>query len=209
MMLAMSVADLLGGFILLCAFLQISRRRLTAMITLSQLSSLALTCVALWQGMIRNEWLLFGVGLLIFGVQVIILPVLMRRLINRFSLPLIVHGTLPVTLAMLIGLVPIGLAITSFLPLSKTLVWPLGGEAVAFSVLLLGVWLVITKTPLLAWVIGFITLANGLVLAFLDVPGLGLVTLIAAVVLNGLAACLLLMLATWYQSLLVADEVEP
>lgn len=212
MSLAVSIADLLGGVVLLCAFLQISRRRLTAMITLSQLSALALTCIALWRGVIWHEWALCGVSLLVMGAQVIILPGLLRRLIGQFNLPLAVGGTLPVIWAILIGLVPIGLAIMSLLPLPEadTLApaWPLGGEAVAFAVLLLGVWLIIIQTRLLAGVIGFITFENGLILALLNAPGLAVVTLIATAALIGLVVGLLLIGERWYRSLPRQPEAD-
>ena len=70
MSLTFSLAHLMGGIILLCGFLQLSQRRLSAMITLYQSEALVLSAAALWQGFAQHELALYLTGLILSLIHI-------------------------------------------------------------------------------------------------------------------------------------------
>lgn len=102
---------------------------------------------------------------------------------------------MPVPVAVLIGLGIVALAMASLAPALKTN----PNMVIAFAVLLLGIWSMLMQTGLLARIIGFITLENGLILALITTPGLALATLIVISAMGGLTAALLFLAGQWYR----------
>lgn len=194
-MLALSGAGGLGGIVLLCAFLQISSRHLTSMVQVVRISALALAVLALWRGLEWHEWVLWVSAALIFAAQAVVLPWAVRLLCNWFDPPSAGGGLMPVPVAVLIGLGIVALAMASLAPALKTN----PNMVIAFAVLLLGIWSMLMQTGLLARIIGFITLENGLILALITTPGLALATLIVISAMGGLTAALLFLAGQWYR----------
>ena len=200
MSLTSSVVTMLGAVVLLCAFLQISRRRLVAMLKLNQIASLALGGAALWQGFAQQAWSFYALGVLILVVQAVALPRVLRRMMSLFHVSTEAGHALPVAWSLLVGLLPVILAGLATVPATNlSLPSASGGVAIALAILLLGVWLMVVHVQPFGQIIGFITLENGLVLGLINVHGLGWAVDIAMVTLLGMQACLIL-LAYWRHS---------
>lgn len=207
-MLTSPLIMLLGGIVLLCAFLQISQRRLTAMLMLSQISALALGLLAFWQGWHQHIGWFYVLAVLILAAQCVAFPWVIRRISTRFQNSLETSTILPLIWSLAIGLLPVALAVMGLSPLAKT-PWPAdyGALALAFSVTLLGIWLIVIQRQYLPQMIGFVTFENGLVLALISMPGLGWGVDIALVVLLGLATGLIL-LGMWRSYAALQTKVD-
>lgn len=203
-----SLAAFLAGVVLLCAFLQISQRRLTSMLAFSRASALALAGLAFWQGFNQHARWFYALAALILAVQFYAFPRAIRRIANSFQNPLLNSGTFPLIWSLVIGLLPVAVAVMGFMPLAKN-AWPVGHVAMslAMAVTLLGIWLIIIQRQCLQQIIGFVTFENGLVLAMITMPGMGWEVDIASVILLGLATCLIL-LGVWRHYALSAQKAE-
>ncbi len=173
MSLNFSLAHLLGGIILLCAFLQLSQRRLAAMITLYQLEALVLSAAAFWQGFAQTELNLYLTGLITLVIKAILLPWALREIVLRFNMARAVEIALPMAVSMVLGLALIGIAVLVVLPTTMSSVSLTREDlAIALSVVLLGLLLMIVRRNALAQIIGFLSTENGLVLAAIGMPGM-------------------------------------
>ena len=173
MSLTFSLAHLMGGIILLCAFLQLSQRRLAAMITLYQTEALVLSAAAFWQGYAQGELNLYLTGLITFTLKAVLLPWGLREIVRRFNMVRAVETALPMAMAMILGLALIGVAVLVLLPVTMgTLSLTREDLAIALSVVLLGLLLMILRRNALAQIIGFLSMENGLVLAAIGMPGM-------------------------------------
>lgn len=168
-----SLAHLMGGIILLCGFLQLSQRRLAAMISLYQLAALVLAAAAFWQGYAQHEVNLYLTGLITLVIKAVALPMGLREIVRRFNVKRAVETALPMTLSMLLGLALIGIAVLVVLPSTVNAISLTREDlAIALSVVLLGLLLMIVRRNALAQIIGFLSMENGLVLAAIGMPGM-------------------------------------
>ena len=173
MSLTFSLAHLMGGIILLCAFLQLSQRRLAAMITLYQTEALVLAAAAFWQGFAQHELNLYLTGLITLALKAMLLPWGLRQITLRFNMLRAVETALPMAVAMILGLVLIGIAVLVVLPVTMNAISLTREDlAIALSVVLLGLLLMILRRNALAQIIGFLSMENGLVLAAIGMPGM-------------------------------------
>ncbi|EKM98692.1 MULTISPECIES: hydrogenase-4 component E [Acidocella] len=173
MSLTFSLAHLMGGIILLCGFLQLSQRRLAAMITLYQSEALVLSAAALWQGFAQHELALYLTGLITFALKGLLLPWGLREIVQRFGMIRAVETALPMAVSMIFGLALIGIAVLVVLPSTEaSLSLTREDLAIALSVVLLGLLLMIVRRNALAQIIGFLSMENGLVLAAIGMPGM-------------------------------------
>ena len=171
MSLTFSLAHLMGGIILLCAFLQLSQRRLAAMITLYQVEALVLAAAAFWQGFAQHELNLYLTGLITFALKAMLLPWGLRQIMLRFNMVRAVETALPMAVTMLLGLALIGIAVLVVLPVTMDAISLTREDlAIALSVVLLGLLLMILRRNALAQIIGFLSMENGLVLAAICMP---------------------------------------
>lgn len=197
MSISLSFSNMLGSVVLLCAFLQISTQRMTMIRLLCQIQAFILAGGAVWQAILEHEWSPYGVGLLVLVLQGVGLPWAMRGMVRVYKTGQTLKTKLPLPLALLLGLLPVGLGVMSFLhgaaATTSPSTQPLASQAVmiSVSVVLLGLWLMIIQKQKLAQISGFVVLADGLILALENIVGLGVKSVVAVMVLLGLAAGLL------------------
>lgn len=173
MSLSFSLAHLLGGVILLCAFSLLSQRRLAAMITLYQLQALTLAAAAIWQGYAQSEVNLYLTGVITLALKGLLLPFALRQIVLRFNLVRAVETAMPMALSMVLGVGLIGIAVMISLPsTSGALTLTREDVAGALSVVLLGLLVMTSRRSALAQIIGFLSMENGLVLAAIGMPGM-------------------------------------
>ena len=162
MSLALSVSGLLGGIVLLCGFMQLYQRRVGAMITLSQLASLALAFLALSRAILQHEAGFYLVAGLVAGEAGIGLPWCLRRVAARYGQPVAV---LPMAMRLVLGVLLVAVAVAVVPAVYQNM-------ALALAVLLLAMLLMLVQAHPLIWLIGAFAMANGLVLALLTLPSL-------------------------------------
>jgi len=168
-----SLAHLMGGLILLCAFSLLSQRRLAAMITLYQLQALTLSAAAVWQGFAQHEINLYLTGIITLALKGLLLPIALRQIVIRFNLTRAVESTMPMALSMMLGVGLIGIAVLVVLPSTMSAVSLTREDlAIALSVVLLGLLVMTARRSALAQIIGFLSTENGLVLAAIGMPGM-------------------------------------
>ncbi len=173
MNLTFSLAHLMGGIILLCAFSMLSQRRLAAMITLYQMQALLLSAAAFWQGYAQGEVSLYLTGLITLGIKGLALPFALRQIVLRFNMIRAVETAMPLILSMILGLALIGIAVLVVLPIAPGAISLTREDlAMSLSVVLLGLLVMIVRRSALAQIIGFLCTENGLVLAAIGMPGM-------------------------------------
>ncbi|WP_114391719.1 hydrogenase-4 component E [Oleisolibacter albus] len=170
------VAHLLGTSILLVSFALLYQRRLTSLINAFAVQSVLLAAAAAWQGWIQASPHLYLTALIALVLKAVVIPVALHRIIARLGIHRTIERVLGVasTLALAVGLVALSLA----------LVLPLAGEAaaltredlaLALSVVLLALLMMISRRNAIGQVVGFMSLENGLILAAIGVKGMPLV----------------------------------
>ncbi|MBI1778468.1 MAG: hydrogenase-4 component E [Proteobacteria bacterium] len=188
------VAHLLGALVLLCSFVLIYQRRLTGIINAFTMQSLALALAAAWQAFVQDAPHLFvtaGIALLFKTVTV---PVALHWIVRRLAIHETVENALGIGLSLLSGVGLVALAVLLVLPVTgSTAALTRETLAMALSILLLGLLIMIARRNAIAQVVGFMSLENGLVLAAVGVKGMPLVvemsvafSLLVAFILFGL-----------------------
>jgi hydrogenase-4 component E len=173
MTLSFSLAHMMGGLMLLCAFSLLSQRRLAAMITLYQAEAVTLTAAALWQGYVQHAPDLYATALITLVIKAVVLPFGLRQMVLRFNLIRAVDNVMPVGVSMILGLGLIGVAVLVVLPTTPGAVSLTREDlAVSLSVVLLGFLVMTVRRNAVAQVIGFLSTENGLVLAATGMPGM-------------------------------------
>ncbi len=165
-----AIPQLAGGVMLLCACSLLSQARLVRMITLYRLQSVALTAAALAQALAQRDAALYLAALIILCLNVLLLPNALRRIVGR--IPATNATPRALTLALCIGLLGVALLAVPPMPLRLML-------AVSLAVALLGLLLLAQRNPI-SQLIGFLSLANGLMLAAIAMPKLPFVAWLAA-----------------------------
>jgi hydrogenase-4 component E len=178
------VAHLLGGAVLLLSFTLLSQRRITSTINIYALQAVVLSAAAMWQGWVQNAPHLYLTGAIAFAAKGVIIPLALHRLVRRLRLSHSVDAALGIFPTMLLGVALVTLSIMVVLPTTvQSQALTREDLALALSVVLLGLLMMITRTSALTQVIGFMSLENGLILAAVSVEGMPLVVELSVAVL--------------------------
>ncbi|HEX9757979.1 MAG TPA: hydrogenase [Nitrospiria bacterium] len=163
--LASKITNLLGATILTTTFLVVGYRRLRACVGAYGLHSFLLACVAAEVGFFTGFVHLYIAALLTIVIKVIIIPRVLNRIIERINVKREVDLYVNVPSSLLISG---GLAILAYF-----VTQPIAGLgslitrnclAVSIAVMLIGLFIMITRVQALSQIIGLLTLENGLFL---------------------------------------------
>ena len=173
------VAHVIGGAMLLCSFLLLSRRRMGGVIGLLAVQGLLLAAAAAWQGWAQGAPHLYasaGIALIAKGIAI---PWALRTAVRRIGdAPEEALGPMP---ALLAGGALLALAILVALPVSTgSRVLTREDLAVALAILLLGLLMMCTRRHALAQAAGLLSMENGLMLAAVGAAGMPLVVELSA-----------------------------
>lgn len=174
--LTYDLAHLLGGAVLLMSFVLLYQRRIGAVINAFAMQGTLLALAAAWQAHAQGAPGLYLTALLAFGAKGVLIPVALHRMMRELRLHHTVETALGVGPSMIAGVGLVGLAILAVLPATEG-VRALAREdiALALSVVLLGMLMMITRRNAISQVIGLLSLENGLILAAIGVTGMPLV----------------------------------
>jgi hydrogenase-4 component E len=178
------MAHLLGGAVLVLSFVLLYQRRMTAVINTYATQACVLAAAAAWQGWAQGAPHLYITALITIAAKGVVIPMALHAFIRRLAISRSVETALGVFASMALGMALATLAILVVVPVTpqaETLTRE--DLALALSVVLLGLLMMVTRRSALTQVIGFMSLENGLILAAVGVAGMPLVVELSVAVL--------------------------
>jgi len=174
--LTYDVSHLLGTSVLVLSFALLFQRRILGVLNIFALQATVLAAAAAWQAYTQDAPHLYITAAIALLFKAIAIPVALRRIAYRFRIHRTVETVLGVGLTMIAGVCLVGLSIVLVLPLARQSI-PLTRDdlALALSIVLIGLLMMITRRNAVTQVVGFMSLENGLILAAVGVVGMPLV----------------------------------
>jgi hydrogenase-4 component E len=183
------VAHLLGGGVLMLSFVLLYQRRISAVINAFAVQGALLALAAAWQGWVQGAAGLYLTALIAFAAKAVLIPIALRVLVARLRLQRTVETALGIGPSLIAAVALVGLSVLVVLPATAAArVLAREDLALALSVVLLGMLMMISRRNAISQVIGLLSLENGLILAAIGVAGMPLVVELST-------AALVLMLA--------------
>jgi len=174
--IAYDTAHLLDGGVLLLSFALLYQRRTSAVFNIFALQALLLAGAAAWQAHVQEALHLYVTAGIALVFKAIAIPYTLHWIVARLGIHRTVETVIGVgsTMTAAVGLV--ALSILLVLPVT-TAAGALTREslAMALSVVLIGLLMMITRRNAVTQVVGLMSLENGLILAAVGVKGMPLV----------------------------------
>jgi hydrogenase-4 component E len=202
--LAYDIAHLLGGGVLLISFILLYQRRLAAVINAFAFQGALVALAAAWQGIAQDAPGLFVTAAIAFAAKAVLIPLALRMVLRHLKIEASTEAALGIGGTMIGGVMLVALAILVVLPATAG-AHALAREdlALALSVVLLGMLMMISRRNAIAQVIGLMGVENGLLLAAIGAAGMPLV-----VELSTAALVLMLAVVAAVIALLMRDRLE-
>jgi hydrogenase-4 component E len=173
--LSYDLAHLLGGAALVLSFGLLYQRRVTAVINIYALQGIVLAAAAAWQGWVQGAAHLYLSALITLVAKGIVIPIALHRIVRRLDIHRSIETALGIFPSMILGVGLVALSILVVLPTTlQAAALTREDLALALSVVLLGLLMMITRRNALTQVVGFMSLENGLILAAVGVAGMPL-----------------------------------
>jgi hydrogenase-4 component E len=177
------VLNLAAGAFLLAAVLIVWRRELHAIVTMLAWQGLALAAIPLTEGIYHDDAALIIVGVVVLLLRAVALPLLLARAVGteaherRESTPLVNTTTsLLITAALTVLAYAVTQPIIALDPTPATRAMP-----AAFAVILIGVFVMVSRRRAVSQAVGFMMLDNGIAAtAFLITAGVPLIVELGA-----------------------------
>jgi len=169
------VAHALAGGMLLMSFVLLYQRRVPALIAALATQGGLLGLAALWQGWAQDAAGLYLTGLIALVAKAVLIPWALSTLVRRFGMHGSVQTALGIGPSLMAGVALAALALVVVLPVAAA-DSALAQEdlAVALSIVLLGMLVMIARRNAIGQVVGLMSMENGLILAGVGVQGLPL-----------------------------------
>ncbi len=173
---AYNLAHLIGATVLMIGFGLLYQRRMTAVIRTYALQAMALALAAAWQAAIQDAPHLYATALIILLFKGMAVPAALQWLVRRLGIHRTVETALGIgpTLMAGVGLVALSIVLVMPMDIAATAITR-ESVALAMSVVLLGLLMMITRRNAVTQVVGFMSLENGLLLAAVGAHGMPLV----------------------------------
>ncbi len=182
--LTYDVGHLLGGAVLVLSFGLLYQRRTSAIISLYGLQAMVLAAAAAWQAWVQSAPELYLTAAITLAAKGVLMPAALRRIATRMAIHRGVEAAMGIFPSMAAGVCVVALAVLAVMPTAlQSTALTREDLALALSVILLGVLMMITRRSALAQVIGFLSMENGLILAAVGVVGMPLVVELSVAVL--------------------------
>jgi hydrogenase-4 component E len=170
------VAHTLAGSLVLVSFAMLYQDRLYSLINVLALHALVLAASIGWQAYIQHAPDLYITAAIALGFKAIIVPMALRRMVFRLGIHREIETVVSIGLTMLAGIALVALSLMVMLPVT-THADPVAREdiALALSVVLIGLLIMVTRRNAVSQVAGFLSLDNGIDLAATGAQGMPLV----------------------------------
>jgi len=174
--LALDIAHLLAGGLVLVSFMMLYQDRLFALLNMYALHALVLAASVAWQAYIQGAHHLYVTAAIALFFKAIIIPVALHRMIVKLGVLRDIETTVGVGQTMLAGMGLVALSIALMFNVTSD-ANQLVREDLAFSlsVVLIGLLVMVTRRNAVSQIVGFMSLENGLVLAATGAKGMPLV----------------------------------
>jgi hydrogenase-4 component E len=176
------VLDAAAGALLLSAVLIVWRRQFTALVRLLALQGVALAVIPFTTGLHDDEPALVGVSVAVAVLNGGVIPRLVARPMRGDAAPRESQPVVNTTASLLAVALLVALAYAASRPLVALDPGPATRAApVALGVVLIGVFLLVTRRRALSQVVGFLVMTNGIAaIAFLTTHGVPLIVELGA-----------------------------
>lgn len=174
--LALDIAHLLAGGLVLVSFMMLYQDRLFALLNMFTLHALVLAASVAWQAYIQGAEHLYVTAAIALLFKAIIIPMALHRMIVRLGVHRDIETVVGVGQTMVAGMGLVALSMALMFNVTSE-ADPLVREDLAFSlsVVLLGLLVMVTRRNAVSQIVGFMSLENGLVLAATGAKGMPLV----------------------------------
>ncbi len=174
--LALDIAHLLAGGIVLVSFMMLYQDRLFALLNMFTLHALVLAASVAWQAYIQGAKHLYVTAAIALLFKAIIIPLALHRMIVKLGVHRDIETAVGVGQTMVAGMGLVALSMALMFNVTSE-ADPLVREDLAFalSVVLLGLLIMVTRRNAVSQIVGFMSLENGLVLAATGAKGMPLV----------------------------------
>ena len=175
--------DLAAGAFLLTAVLIVWRRELRAIVRLLAWQGIALAAIPLVEGVYQEDGAIFTVGVIVLVLKALVLPILLGRVVGtedqerRESTPLVnTTASLLITAGLTVLAYAVTRPIIALDPTEATRAVP-----AAFAVILIAVFVMVSRRRALSQAVGFLMLDNGIAATgFLITAGVPLIVELGA-----------------------------
>ncbi|MDE2370484.1 MAG: formate hydrogenlyase [Burkholderiales bacterium] len=158
--------NLLGSVLLMLVFAMIGQRRIVSLILLFTLQGAVLALSTAVVGYVTGQPHLYVSAALTLVLKVLLIPWLLRRVIERLGITRDVETLINIPTTMLIGILIVIFAFNLAKPISQLSSVLAGGTlGIALASVLLSFLMMITRANALPQVIGFLAMENGLFFA--------------------------------------------
>jgi hydrogenase-4 component E len=172
----LDVAHMLAGGMVLVSFLLLYQDRMFGLLNVFALHAVLLSLSVSWQAYIQDAPHLYVTAAIALILKAIIIPIALHRVVVRLGIERTIETVGGIGPTMLLG---IGLVALSMVVMLRAAAGaePLAREdlALALSVVLLGLLMMVTRRNAVSQIVGFMSLENGLILAAAGAKGMPLV----------------------------------
>jgi hydrogenase-4 component E len=174
--LSFDVAHLLAGSLVVVSFLMLYQDRIQALLHVLALHALILALSVAWQAHIQHAPHLFITAAIALGFKAILIPWALYRIVLRLGIHREIETVVGTGLSMLAGIGLVALSLQLMLPAAGH-ADPVTREdlALALSVVLIGLLMMVTRRNAVSQVVGFLSLENGVILAAAGAQGMPLI----------------------------------
>ncbi len=173
---SIDVANTLAGFLVLASFLMLYQVRLPALLNMLGLHAFILAMAVAWQAYAQGAPELYVTALIALVFKAGVIPVALQRMVVRLGIHRELEAVTGIGLTMLAGIGLVALSLEVMLPVTAH-ADPLTREyiALALSVVLLGLLMMVTRRNAVSQVAAFLSMENGIDLAAAAAQGMPLV----------------------------------
>jgi len=170
------IAHMLAGLLVLVSLAMLYQDRLYALINVLALHAVLLAGSVAWQAWVHDAPHLYITAGIALGFKAIAIPMALRRMVFRLRIHREIETVVGTGPTMLLAIALIALSMEVMLPVTAG-VDPVSREdiALALSVVLIGLLMMVTRRNAVSQVAGFMSLENGIVLAATGAQGMPLV----------------------------------
>ena len=174
--ISFDIAHMLAGFLVLASFLMLYQDRLYALLNVLALHAFILALSVAWQAHIQGAPHLYITAAIALGFKAIAIPWALRKIVFRLGIHREIEAVGGIGSTMLAGMALVALSLEVMLPVTAQ-TDPVAREdiALALSVVLIGLLLMVTRRNAVSQVVGFLSLENGIILAATGARGMPLV----------------------------------
>jgi hydrogenase-4 component E len=170
------LAHLLSASILVLSFGLLFQRRLFGVVNVFALQAWFLAAAAAWQAYTQAAPHLFATALIALAIKGIAIPIALYRIVVKLQIHNTVETVLGIGATIMAGVALVALSILLVLPATHaSMALTRESLALALSIVLIGLLMMISRRNAVSQVVGFMSLENGLILAAVGVRGMPLV----------------------------------